>query len=143
MKKSDEPELTQNRAVIQRLFDEVLNAGKLDLLDELLGMDFVDRNPAPGLTQGRAGVRSKIEALRAAFPDLRFLLDALVAEGTLVAARSTWTGTHRGAFSGIPATGREVRVRAMDFYRLEEEHIVEHWDNVDELGLLRQLGVSP
>jgi steroid delta-isomerase-like uncharacterized protein len=121
----------------------VLNGGKLDLLDELLGDNFIDHNPAPGLSPGRAGVRPKIEALRSAFPDLRSLLEALIGKGALVAARSVWRGTHTGAFQGIAATGKEVQVAATDFYRIEEGRVVEHWDNVDRLGLLRQLGVDP
>jgi steroid delta-isomerase-like uncharacterized protein len=99
--------------------------------------------PARPPPPGRAGVRPKIEALRSAFPDLRFLLEALIGEGALVAARSVWRGTHTGAFQGIAATGKEVQVAAMDFYRIEEGRVVEHWDNVDQLGLLRQLGVDP
>ncbi len=71
---------------------------------------------------------------------MRFTLEAIVGEDEIVAARYHWTGTHRGAFLGIPPTGRTVLVRGMDFYRLRENKIVEHWDNVDELGMLTQLG---
>ena len=60
--------------------------------------------------------------------------------GSLVAARYHWEGTHKGTFLGIPPTGRRIVVRGMDFYRFADGRIVEHWDNVDEFGMLSQLG---
>jgi predicted ester cyclase len=85
-------------------------------------------------------VRAKVEGLRRAFPDLRFILEEAVAEGGTVAVRYYWTGTHKGAFLDVAPTGRTVVVRGMDFYRVRNGAIVEHWHTVDELGLLRQLG---
>jgi steroid delta-isomerase-like uncharacterized protein len=133
--------MEDNRDKIRRLFDEVLNAGKLSLLDTLIGAAYVDHNPSAGQPAGAAGVKGKVEALRSAFPDLRYTLEDLVAEGDLVAARYSWRGTHKGeAFLGIPPSGKSILVRGMDFYRLRDGRIVEHWDNIDELGMLTQLG---
>ena len=130
-----------NRECVKRMFDEVLNKGKLGLLDTLIGAAYVDHNPAPGQAAGAAGVKSRIETLRGAFPDLRYTLEEVIAEGDLVAARYSWRGTHKGeAFLGIPPSGKSILVRGMDFFRLREGRIVEHWDNVDELGMLTQLG---
>ncbi len=130
-----------NKDKVRRLFDQVLNAGKLSLLDTLIGAAYVDHNPSSGQPAGAAGVKGKVEALRASFPDLRYTLEDLVAEGDLVAARYSWRGTHKGeAFLGIPPSGKSILVRGMDFYRLREGRIVEHWDNIDELGMLTQLG---
>lgn len=129
-----------NKQVIRRLFDDVLNGGKLGLLDTLVGAAYVDHSPASGQAPGTAGVKAKVAALRAGFPDLRFTLEELVGEDEVVAARYHWRGTHRGSFLGIPPTGRTVLVRGMDFYRLRDEKIVEHWDIVDDLGMLTQLG---
>ena len=130
----------KNKALIRRLFDEVLNGGRLDLLDRLIGNDYVEHNPAPNQAAGAVGVRSKIETLRAAFPDLRFVLEELIGEGEVVAVRYHWQGTHGGSFLGIAPTGRKIAVRGMDFYRLADGRLVEHWDNVDEFGMLSQLG---
>jgi steroid delta-isomerase-like uncharacterized protein len=130
-----------NKDKIRSLFDEVLNAGKVSLLDTLIGAAYVDHNPSPGQPAGAAGVKGKVEALRAAFPDLRYALEEIVGEGDLVAVRYSWRGTHKGeAFLGIPPSGKSILVRGMDFYRLRDGRIVEHWDNVDELGMLTQLG---
>lgn len=131
---------TDNKALIRRLFDEVWNGGKVDRLDRLIGADYVEHNPAPGQAAGAAGVRTKIQALRTAFPDLRFVLEELIGEGALVAVRYHWQGTHEGTFLGIAPTKRRIIVRGMDFYRLHGGRLVEHWDNVDEFGMLTQLG---
>ena len=130
-----------NKDRVRRLFEEVWNGGKLGLLDTLIGAAYMDHNPVPGQPSGAAGVKGKVETLREAFPDLRFTLEELVAEGDLVAARYSWRGTHKGeAFLGIPPSGKAILVRGMDFFRLREGRIVERWDNVDELGMLTQLG---
>lgn len=128
------------KVVVRQLFDEVLNEGRLDLIDELLSDDYLDHNPLPGVPPGAAGVKIKVKALRGAFPDIRFELEEIVAEGSLVAARYRWRGTQEGSFGDIPPAGKTVEVTGMDFYRLEQGKIVEHWHNIDELGLLRQLG---
>jgi steroid delta-isomerase-like uncharacterized protein len=130
----------KNKNLVRRLFEEVLNGGRLELLDALIAPGYVENNPAPGQAAGAAGVKAKIEGLRAAFPDLRFVLEELVGEGAIVAARYHWEGTHEGPFLGIPPTGRRVLVRGMDFYRFADGWLVEHWDNVDEFGMLSQLG---
>lgn len=130
-----------NKECVRRLFSEVWSSGKLGLLDTLIGAAYVDHNPASGQVSGTEGVKDRVEALRAAFPDLRFTVEELVAEGDLVAARCSWRGTHKGeAFLGIPPSGRAILVRSMEFFRLRDGRIVEHWDNVDELGMLTQLG---
>lgn len=129
-----------NKDVIRRLFDDVWNGGKLGLLDTLIGGAYVDHSPSASQASGAAGVKAKITALREAFPDLRFTLEELVAEDEIVAARYQWRGTHRAAFLGVPPTGKRIVVRGMDFYRLRESRIVEHWDILDDLGMLTQLG---
>jgi len=135
---SDESE--RNKALIRRLFDEVLNAGNFGLLDQLIGASYVEHNPVANQAAGAAGVRDRILQLRAAFPDLRFSLQELIGEDAIVAARYRWQGTHKGLFLGITPTGRRLSVRGMDFYRLEDGRVVEHWDVVDEFGMLTQLG---
>jgi steroid delta-isomerase-like uncharacterized protein len=130
----------RNKALIRRLFDEVLNAGNFGLLDQLIGSHYVEHNPTNSQAAGAAGVREKIQALRSAFPDLHFTLEELIGEDAIVAARYRWHGTHKGPFLGIAPTGRRLSVRGMDFYRLDDGQVIEHWDVVDEFGMLSQLG---
>ena len=129
-----------NILVIQRFFNEVLNDGNLSVLEKLIARDFTDHTAGPGQAAGRAGVRAKIEGLRRAFPDIRFVLEDAVAEGDTLAVRYYWTGTQTGPFLDIAPTGKPVRVRGMDFYRFRDGAVAEHWDILDQLGLLRQLG---
>ena len=52
-------------------------------------------------------------------------------------------GTHDGTFFGVPATGKKIEVRAMNFYRLADGKFVEEYGQPDLLGLLQQIGAMP
>lgn len=129
-----------NTLVIQRFFNEVLNDGNLSVLEKLIARDFTDHTTGPGQAAGRAGVQAKIEGLRRAFPDIRFVLEDAVVEGDTVAVPYHWTGTQTGPFLDMAPTGKPVRVCGMDFYRLRDGAVAEHWDILGQVGLLRQLG---
>ena len=130
----------KNKALVREMFEKAFSAGDLGFLDAVISPDYLDHNTVPDQAPGAAGVKARFAGLRAAFPDLRFVLEEVVAEGAMVAARSHWTGTHRAVFLGIAPTGRRIAVAVMDFYRFEGGRIVEHWANVDEFGMLSQLG---
>lgn len=131
---------TAHKTIVRSLFDQVLNRGRLELIDDCFAEDFVEHNPVPGQKAGRDGMKHRVRALRTAFPDLRFVLDEVIGENDVVAVRYRWEATHGGEFLGIPATGRRVAVRGMDFYRFQHGRVAEHWDNMDELSMLTQLG---
>ena len=133
-------ETEKNKALVREMFEKAFSAGDLGFLDAVISPSYLDHNPVPDQAPGAAGVKARFAGLRTAFPDLRFVLEDVVAEGTMVAARSHWTGTHRSVFLGIAPTGRRLTVPVMDFYRFEGGRIVEHWANVDEFGMLSQLG---
>jgi steroid delta-isomerase-like uncharacterized protein len=98
---------------MRRFFEDVYNKGNPAALDELTSADFVshDRgNPS----HDREGVKQIVASIRGAFPDVRFTADDVLAEGDRVAARFTMTGTHRGEFMGIPATGKSVDFQGID-----------------------------
>ncbi|MFC1454422.1 ester cyclase [Verrucomicrobiota bacterium] len=132
----------ENKAVIRQLFDRVLNKGDLNVLHELVSDDYIDHSLPANASPGPEGVITKVKALHKAFPDIRFILEDLVAEGVIVAARYHWNGTQTGTFLNIAPTGKMVDITGMDFYRIEEGKIIEHWHNIDELSLLHQLGVT-
>ena len=81
--------------------------------------------------------------LRTAFPDLRFEIHELVAEGDIVAGRLTMSGTHDGPLMGTPPTGRSVRQDHMHFVRYKDGKAVEHWGVRDDLGMMEQMGLMP
>jgi steroid delta-isomerase-like uncharacterized protein len=132
-----------NKALLQRFYDEVINGRNLDLIDELLADNFVEHEEFPGIPPTRDGVKQTFAMFYSAFPDIHFRVDAMVAEGDVVAARVTVTGTHEGEFMGIPATGRSVEVDAMDFVSFRDGRGTAHWGLSDMVSLLQQLGAMP
>src|ERR1700761_8774967 len=118
MRVSESENVAGNVAVIARFLDEVINQGRLEQADELVAADFVELDPLPGQRQGREGLKEIIGVIRAAFPDIHWVMEEMVAEGELVFSRFTWSGTHRGTFLGIPATGKTVNVPGMVLDRL-------------------------
>jgi steroid delta-isomerase-like uncharacterized protein len=132
----------ENKAVVRRYYDEVLNQGKLELLGDLAIPDYVEHSPFPGQDVGLPGLRHRAGLLWAAFRP-QFILDDLIAEGDRVVVRWTNHGMHQGEFLGMPATGRSFTITGMDIHRLRDGKLAEHWDVVDQLSLLQQLGILP
>lgn len=132
----------QNKALMRRGIEEVWSQGKFDILDELVASDFVG-HMAPVDNHGPEGVKQYFSTLRAAFPDLHFTIEDQIAEGDRVATRWTARATHKGEFQGVPPTGRQGVVTGITISRVADGKVVEGWTNLDELGLLQQLGVIP
>jgi len=131
---------TANKALVTRYYDEVLNQRNLAALDDLLAPDFASWL-ADGTRLGRAEYGDAVLASHQAFPDLVVEVLDQLAEGDKVATRWRASGTHRGPFAGIPATGRPVTITAMHLHRVADGKLSEHWEEIDLLRLLRQLGV--
>lgn len=115
------------------------NAGRLELVDELVTSAYV----IDGVGQGPAAVRQNVATFRSAFPDVHLTVLDLVAEGNRVAVRMRIEGTHRGAFRGIPPTGRRVSYEEMGFWHLANGKLRAGWFVAGALGLRIQLGVLP
>jgi C-1 hydroxylase len=92
---------------------------------------------------GRDEVFTLMSGFMEAFPDLRFDVEQVVADGDFVSARMKARATHQNAFAGFPPTGREVAVTVMGMVRIDEGRIAEHWNVMDELALMQQLGLIP
>jgi len=132
-----------NKAVVRRFYEEVMNQKKRAVLDEVFDLNVVDHFAPPGTPGGLEGARQTLGMFLSAFPDLHFTVEDLVAEGDKVVARATLSGTQQGTFMGIPATGRHVTITGIDINRFEGGKSVEHWVEMDTLGLMQQLGVIP
>jgi steroid delta-isomerase-like uncharacterized protein len=134
----------KNKALAARVPLEAFNQGKLEVIDELIADNAVDHGELPpGTPPGKEGVKLFVKALRSAFPDLKITLGLQVAEGDLVVQQATTTGTMKGAFAGMPPSGKKATWEAIHITRIKGDKIVEHWAVQDQLGMLQQLGFIP
>ncbi len=127
---------------VRRLYDEVLNEGRLNVLDEITVENYAENDPLPGQGTGRSGLADRVTMLRVGLAP-RFTLHDVIIDGDRAAVRWTNEGTHVGEFFGIPATGNAFTISGIDVYRLEHGKLAEHWHVVDVYALLIQLGVVP
>jgi len=132
-----------DKAVVRRFVDEFQTGHDQSVADELLAADFVDHSPFGPLSPDRNGVLALFGMLFAAFPDFRAEIHQQFADGDTVITRKTFHGTHQGEFMGIPRSGREVAFDVIDVVRVREGKMVEHWNVVDAMALMTQLGAIP
>jgi steroid delta-isomerase-like uncharacterized protein len=130
-----------NAAIVRRFVDEVITGGAIERAGEFAWEDVVEQVPLPGQGPGLEGLKDILRAMRTGFPDLVFAIQEQISEGDKVASRFEWTGTHKGAFLGIPATGKPVRVWGVVIDRLVDGKIKETRIIMDTMGMMRQLGV--
>jgi steroid delta-isomerase-like uncharacterized protein len=133
----------ENKALVRRYVEEVLNNRNLDLIDKLFAPTFIDHDTSMPDARGPAGVKRLAAMVHGSFPDLHFTVEDMVAEGDKVVYRYSVRGTHQGDFMGIAATGKQFAVTGIHIYRVVDGKLQEEWENWDMLGLLRQLGVVP
>ncbi|GAA1270049.1 hypothetical protein GCM10009665_68040 [Kitasatospora nipponensis] len=133
--------IADNRETVRAFIDALFTRGDLGAVDEYLAEDYLDHDPPIDSDPGREGMRKAAALFRGAFPDWHSTADFLVAENDLVVEHFSATGTQLGEIFGAPATGRTVTLRGINVFRLRQGRIVERWGRLDDLGLLRQLGL--
>lgn len=132
----------RNKDLVRRAVKEIWNDGNYDGLEEFITRDFTIYFGDQGAQiRGIEGVKQFYTELRHAFPDIHFTIDSQIAEADKVVTKWTARGTHKGVFRGIPPTGRKFSMTSIDIDRVVDGKFVECWPSMDELGLLRQLGV--
>jgi steroid delta-isomerase-like uncharacterized protein len=132
-----------NEAALRHFF-EAINAGDIDEAAGRLADGFVEHEVLPGLEPDKEGTRQLFRMMIAAFPDLRFDAEDILPSGDKVIARSRVTGTNRGEFMGMPATGKSINVQAIDIVRFGNDGLaVEHWGVMDMMSIMQQLGAVP
>jgi predicted ester cyclase len=132
----------QAKDVIRRFVEEVQNQKNWDVYDELNDPDFFNHSAPPGMTD-KEGSKQYLAAFLGGFPDCRFTIDDMIAEGDQVVTKKTFHGTHTVEFGGIPPTGKEVTLQYVDIMRVRDGLITEHWLSMDQLSFMQQLGVIP
>jgi len=134
----------QNKAIARRIPLEAFEQGRLAVIDEIVVPDVKEHgDPPPGMPAGREGLKAVVSEMRKGFPDLKFSVDLQVAEGDFVAGYSTVSGTHKGEAFGMPATGKHAEWAETHIVKIVNGKITEHWGVIDQLGMLRQLGLAP
>ena len=129
------------KAMVQRVH-EGINHNDEAVFDELLAADYVNHDlPAPA--PGAEGFKQVVARFRAGFPDLTVIAEETFADGDLVGNRGRFTGTHRGEFMGIPASGQPVDVKFIDLWRVRDGKLAENWVQMDMIGLMQQIGAMP
>lgn len=135
-----------NKAIVRR-YREIHNTDQLDKLEEVLSPDFMPHATIPGMPwQGLEYAKQMHLMTKSVFPDVYVETNDLLAEGDYVVERWTQTMTHSGApfFVGnIPASGKSMRTNGISIYRIANGKIVEHWADMDFLGVLIQTGAVP
>lgn len=119
--------LDANKALIRRVFDEVIPGGDPTAMRDLVAPDFLDHDPLPGQPAGAAGAEYVVSTMHGAHPDLRFTIDDLVAEADRVTVRWTLRGTNTGPMFGRPPSGLPVELRAIVIFRIADGRLAERW----------------
>jgi len=132
----------QNKAIADRIVNEGINSKDMAIFDDLIAPEFEHRTmhlPKPG----PAGFRALVQSFHDAFPDMHIEVQHTIGEGDMVGTWGIMTGTNKGSFMGMPATGRKINIQYIDMWRLKDGKAVENWVQMDNTALMQQLGVMP
>jgi serine phosphatase RsbU (regulator of sigma subunit) len=133
------PTEEQNKASFRRYLEEAWNQSNLEVVDEIFDRYISHQPDGSVLERGPEDVKRFVGEFRSAFPDLRLISEAQIAEGDKVVSHGTIRGTHLGEFRGMAPTGQEREIKGMAIFRFSSEgKVVESWDSYDQLSLMRQ-----
>lgn len=127
----------ENKSLVRRVL-RAMETGDEAEIDAVIAEDYIQHNH---LANGREPVKKMLKQVRQGLPDLRVEVEDMVAEGDRVMVRIKMIGTHSGRFMGVEPTGKPITIDAVDTWRIEAGRLKEHWDVVDRLGVMRQLGL--
>jgi steroid delta-isomerase-like uncharacterized protein len=133
---------TANIELAKRFYQALATHAK-DSLDNVLADDWIDVPLAPGQGPGLVGMKAAMDGYYKSFPDFTPKNEDFIASGDKVVVRSTITGTQRGAFAGVPASGHKITIMAIDIHRICEGRIVQTWHVEDWLSGMFQMGGLP
>lgn len=137
-----------NKAFFRKAFKEFFIQQDLESVDRNYSPNYIQHNEmvaawtkAQGLSPTE-GVKRFFQGFFTAFPDFAPTIEHLYAEEDKVFAFVTWRGTHQGNFQGIPATGKQIVIKTAEIMRIKNGQFAEHWDIVNDLELLKALGLA-
>ena len=133
-----------NKAIVRRLYEEVWNKRKLDLVSEIISPSHALQAPnVAGSAVGPEAYKRQLMLFLAGYSDLHFTIEDTIAENDKVVACWIFSGTHRGDYMGIPATNKRVSVDGITIHHIANGKIMDSYSNWDALGMMQQLGVIP
>jgi len=133
----------QNKSIVRRWVEEGWNKQNATLIDQLFTPNFYQHETGPETVTSSEALKQFHAGYLAAFPDMHFTIEDLVAEGDRVTWRFKVTGTNKGPLMGAPASGKAVALTGIIIFRFEDSRMAEAWLNLDVLGLLQQVGIIP
>ena len=131
----------ENETVVQRFMVGCINEKNVALMDELFSPDYINHGATSDISPDLKGYKERLGYMIAAFPDLSITIEDLFSAGDKVAVRLTARGTHQNSYLGVAPTGKQATWTAIAIYRVVDSQIVERWENRDDLGMMRQLGL--
>lgn len=134
---------TDNKEIVRRFVEAAQTKHDLTAIDVMMSPDFVDHSVPPGLPPDREGVKMQFSMFFSALPDLHAVIHEQIAEGDKVMTRKSLRSTHQGELFGVPPTGKPISIEVIDILRIRDGKITDHWNLVDRLGLMQQLGAIP
>lgn len=141
---AEEPSTDENLKQVYRYFNEVMNQGKIEIIEELVDPNFAFIIPTqPEPFRGFEGFSGFVQYLRNGFPDIQFSVERIIADGNKVAARWKITGTHKGEFLGAAPTNSYVEDYGIDIFTFLKSKILSVHVNENDYGLMKQLGIIP
>ena len=136
------------KQIIQRFVEELWNARRLDVADQIFSEDCVTHQLRSGVSaeparRGPQAMKEHVSGWLMSFPDLHFSIEQTIAERDHVVSQLVMEGTHQGAWMGISPTGKKLQIRMITIHRIANGKIAEDWVLVESLGFFQQLGVLP
>lgn len=134
--------------IINRFVEELWNARRLDVADEIFSEDCVTHQLHSGVLaepahRGPQAMKEHVSGWLMSFPDLHFNVEQMIAERDRVVSQLVMEGTHQGTWMGILPTGKRLQIRMITIHRIANSKIEEDWVLVESLGLFQQLGAVP
>jgi predicted ester cyclase len=133
--------LEDNKELVRRFYEGIVNEGKLELAHDMLASDYVDHAPLPIQTPGPEGFKRRVQQLHGMFA-IRITLEDITAEDDRVAFRWTIRGRHIGEFAGVAPTQRDVTITGINLERIADGRIIEHWSEYDRQALMEQVSAT-
>ena len=136
---ANEMSVSENKKIVNRAYEELLNQGRLDVAEEVYAPRFTDNGEAGG----PAYMKQTVSLYRTAFPDLTFYVEDQFESGDKVVTRWRAEGTHQGDFMGVPPSGNRATMRGISIHTLKDGQIVSHQGAVNMLSFMQQIGAGP